>query len=140
MNIQHKILFGYVILMAVIGSMTAILLFDRARIREIEKESAEIRAVRLDINTVHRRITELATLGESVMAWDTTEYRVYHEKRMSIDTLLVDLKQSCTGFVLPEQVDGNWTDAMKAMNTALSGTSWQYVLGPDGLPVLEKNQ
>lgn len=45
MNIQHKILFGYVILMAVIGSMTAILLFDRAQIREIEKESAEIRAV-----------------------------------------------------------------------------------------------
>lgn len=38
------------------------------------------------------------------------------------------------------KVDGNWTDAMKAMNTALSGTSWQYVLGPDGLPVLEKNQ
>ena len=36
--------------------------------------------------------------------------------------------------------DGNWTDAMKAMNTALSGTSWRYVLGTDGLPVLEKNQ
>ena len=38
------------------------------------------------------------------------------------------------------QVDSNWTDAMKAMNTALSGTSWLYVLGTDGLPVLEKNQ
>lgn len=38
------------------------------------------------------------------------------------------------------QVDSNWTDAMKAMNTALSGTSWRYVLGTDGLPVLEKNQ
>lgn len=36
--------------------------------------------------------------------------------------------------------DGNWTDAMNAMNNALSGTSWQYVLGPDDLPVLEKNQ
>ena len=105
MNIQHKILLGYVILMAVIGSMTAILLFDRARIREIEEESAEIRSVRWDINTVHRRITELATLGESVMAWDTTEYHLYHEKRMSVDTLLADLKQNCTGFVLPEQVD-----------------------------------
>ncbi|MBO8479147.1 MAG: response regulator [Bacteroidetes bacterium] len=91
--------------MAVIGSMTAILLFDRARIREIEEESAEIRSVRRDINTVHRRITELATLGESVMAWDTTEYHLYHEKRMSVDTLLADLKQNCTGFVLPEQVD-----------------------------------
>ena len=40
--------------MAVIGSMTAILLFDRARIREIKEESAEIRSVRRDINTVHR--------------------------------------------------------------------------------------
>ena len=38
------------------------------------------------------------------------------------------------------QVDGDWTEAMKAMNTALSGTSWRYVLGTDGLPVLEKNQ
>ena len=38
------------------------------------------------------------------------------------------------------QVDSNWTDAMKAMNTALSDTSWRYVLGTDGLPVLEKNQ
>ena len=38
------------------------------------------------------------------------------------------------------KVDGNWTDAMKAMNTALSGTSWQYVLGSNNLPVLEKNQ
>lgn len=36
--------------------------------------------------------------------------------------------------------DGDWTEAMKAMNTALSGTSWRYVLGTDGLPVLEKNQ
>lgn len=39
------------------------------------------------------------------MAWDTTEYHLYHEKRMSVDTLLADLKQNCPGFVLPEQVD-----------------------------------
>lgn len=70
MNIQH-IFSSYIILMAVIGSMTAILLFDRARIKEIEEESTEIRSVRRDINLVHRRITELATLEESVMAWDT---------------------------------------------------------------------
>lgn len=93
-SLHKKILFGYVILV-----------FDRARIREIEKEGTEIRSVRRDINAVHRRITELATLGESVMAWDTTEYSLYHEKRMSVDTLLADLKQNCTGFVLPEQMD-----------------------------------
>ena len=37
------------------------------------------------------------------------------------------------------KVDGDWTDAMKVMNEKLSGTSWRYVLGTDGLPVLEKN-
>ena len=31
--------------------------------------------------------------------------------------------------------DGNWSGAKDAMNTALSGTSWRYVLGTDGLPV-----
>ena len=36
--------------------------------------------------------------------------------------------------------DGDWTDAMKAMNNALSGTGWLYELGPDDLPVLQKNQ
>ena len=36
--------------------------------------------------------------------------------------------------------DGNWSGAKDAMNDALSGTSWQYELGPDNLPVLEKNQ
>ncbi len=39
-----------------------------------------------------------------------------------------------------EQVDGDWTEAMNAMNAELSGTGWLYVPGPDGLPVLEKNQ
>lgn len=38
------------------------------------------------------------------------------------------------------KVDGDWTDAMKVMNEKLSGTGWRYVLGPDGLPVLEKKQ
>lgn len=40
------------------------------------------------------------------------------------------------------KVDGSttWETAMSAMNEKLSGTDWRYVLGPDGLPVLEKNQ
>lgn len=38
------------------------------------------------------------------------------------------------------KVADDWMDAMNAMNEKLSGTGWLYVLGPDGLPVLEKNQ
>ena len=36
--------------------------------------------------------------------------------------------------------DGNWTEAMNAMNTALSDTGWRYVRGTNGLPILERNQ
>ena len=36
------------------------------------------------------------------------------------------------------QVADDWTDAMNAMNEKLSGTGWQYELGPDDLPVLQK--
>ena len=35
--------------------------------------------------------------------------------------------------------DGDWTEAMKAMNTALSGTDWKYVSGSGSIPLtLEK--
>ena len=40
-----------------------------------------------------------------------------------------------------EQVtDGNWTEAMKAMNTALSGTGWQYVTGSGDAPLTLRKQ
>lgn len=78
MTIQRRILFGYIILMAVISSMAAILVHERERIKEIESESAEIRQVRCDFNAVHRHITRLATLGESVIGWEETDKTRYH--------------------------------------------------------------
>ena len=36
--------------------------------------------------------------------------------------------------------DGNWTEAMKAMNTALSGTGWQYVTGSGDAPLALRKQ
>ena len=104
-SLQHKIIFGYVILMAVIGSMTAILLFDRARIREIKEESAEIRSVRRDINTVHRCITRLATLGESVIGWEEADSARYRTLRLRTDSLLQALKPHCRDYVRPAQID-----------------------------------
>ena len=40
------------------------------------------------------------------------------------------------------KVDGSttWETAMSAMNEKLSGTGWRYELGPDDLPVLQRNQ
>ena len=47
--------------------MAAILIYERQRMREIEAETANINLVRRGINTAHRRITGLATLGEGVV-------------------------------------------------------------------------
>lgn len=105
MSLQHKILFGYVVLVAVIGSMAATLLHERKRLREIEAETVKIRSVRLDINKAHSRITGLAIRGESVVAWEEADYRDYRRHRLLTDSLLQTLKPHCREYVRPGQID-----------------------------------
>ena len=104
-RLRHKILLGYIILLAAIGSMVAILVHERKRIKEIEAESAEIRQVRRSINTAHRRITGLATLGEGVVNWNKADYLYYRNRRLQADSLLNLLKRHCREYVRPEQID-----------------------------------
>lgn len=104
-SLQIKVLTSYIILVAVIISMTLILLHERERLRRIEAESKEIRSVRRDINTVHRHITKLAILGEGVITWNDTDYKEYYMNRHQTDSLLQCLKYHCKEYVLPEQID-----------------------------------
>ena len=97
--LKQNILSGYIILVAVICSMAAILVHERGRMREIEAESAEIQNVRRDINTAHRRITRLALLGEGVIGWDKADLLHYP------DSLLQALKPHCREYVRPAQID-----------------------------------
>ena len=92
-------------MVAVIASMAAILVHERQRIREIEVESAEIRQVRRDINTAHRHITRLATLGESVIGWEEADSIRYRTLRLRTDSLLQALKPHCWDYVRPAQID-----------------------------------
>ena len=91
--------------MAVIGSMAAILLHERTRIREIAAESDELRTVGRSITAAHHEITELATLGEGVLGWDEEDFRAYRAQRLRLDSLLLALRRECVRFVRPEQVD-----------------------------------
>ena len=50
--LQAKILFGYMMLMAVIISMAAILFHEHARLRKIEADTYEIRQARRDISVL----------------------------------------------------------------------------------------
>ena len=91
--------------MLIIGSMVGIIVYERKRMHNIETEVSEIRQVRRDINIAHRRITRLATLGESVIGWegaDSTRYRIL---RQHTDSLLQALKPYCRDYVRPAQID-----------------------------------
>ena len=104
-SLHVKLLFGYIISVAIIGIMVAILLYEQSRIKEIAANSVEINDIRQNVTAAHREITELATLGESVIGWDEEDCRAYHAQRLRLDSLLLRHRRKGVRFVRPEQVD-----------------------------------
>ena len=103
--LQHRILLGYIILIAVIGSMAAIMFHERNRVQDIESEITEIREANRTINAAHQHITVLATLGESAITWDKKDYQKYQVRRLRIDSLLQILQRDYEEFVPTRQID-----------------------------------
>lgn len=93
------------ILVAVIGSMVAIILYEREQRREIETETLEIWELRQSINTVHRHLAVLASCGESVVVWEENDYQKYRERRLRTDSLLQALQQYEENFVTAHKID-----------------------------------
>lgn len=102
---QHKIFVGYFLLMAIIGSMVAIVLHERCRVQKIEDESIAIFQIQHNINTAHRHVTALVTYGESVMAWDKEDSLAYRKLRVQADSMLQVLHTQCKDLVQPMQTD-----------------------------------
>ena len=103
--LQHKIFIGYFLLMAIIGSMVAIVLHERNRVQKIEDESITIFQTQHDINTAHRYVTALVTYGESVLVWDNEDTLAYRKRRVQTDSMLQVLRVQCKEFIRPAQID-----------------------------------
>lgn len=103
--LQHKILLGYIILIAVISSMAATMLHERGRVHKIEEEITEIREANQTINAAHRHITILATLGESAITWDEEDFQKYQLRRQKVDSLLQILQRDYSEFISFNQID-----------------------------------
>ena len=104
-RLQLKVTLGYMVILIVGIGMIVILLYERKQTSKIETESTEIRQVRRNINAAHRHITQLATLGESVIGWEKTDCTRYHALRLCTDSLLQALKPQCRDFARPTQID-----------------------------------
>lgn len=103
--LHHRILFGYIVLIAVIGSMAAIMFHERNRVHRIEEEITEIREANQTINAAHRHITVLATLGESAITWDDEDFQKYQLRRQKVDSLLQILQRDYGEFISFNQID-----------------------------------
>ena len=103
--LQHKIFIGYFLLMAIIGSMVAIVLHERSRVQKIENESIAIFQPRHNINTTHRYVTTLVIYGESVMVWNDEDSMTYRERLVRTDSMPQTLRTQCKDFIHPEQID-----------------------------------
>lgn len=103
--LQHRILLGYIILIAVIGSMAATMLHERGRVHKIEEEITEIREANQTINAAHRHITILATLGESAITWDEEDFQKYQLRRQKVDSLLLFLQGNYAEYTPSAPID-----------------------------------
>jgi signal transduction histidine kinase/DNA-binding response OmpR family regulator len=73
--------------------------------RRFEGVINETNYARENIHKAHWYITKLATLGESVIAWDESDYNRYHYQRLKTDSILLEIKLGCCNFLHPEQID-----------------------------------
>lgn len=105
MNLQNKVLGGYIFLIVLINFMVSIVVHERQRISEIGFQNDELQKIRRYINIAHQSITTLSILGESVIGWDDADYRYYHIQRLRTDSLLQALKPHCRDYMRPIQID-----------------------------------
>lgn len=75
------------------------------RFRWFEGVINETNYTRETIYKSHSYITKLATLGESVIAWDKADYNRYHHQRLKTDSILLEIKFRCDNFLCPVQID-----------------------------------
>lgn len=103
--LRKKIFLGYIIITAIVLFLTVVMVNERFRFRRFEDVINETNYARENIHKAHLYITRLATLGESVIAWDESDYNRYHYQRLKTDSILLEIKSECRNFLHLSQID-----------------------------------
>ena len=103
--LRKKIFLGYIIITAIVLFLTVVMVNERFRFRRFEDVINKTNHARENIHKAHLYITRLATLGESVIAWDESDYNRYHYQRLKTDSILLEIKSGCGNFLRPVQID-----------------------------------
>ena len=80
--------------------------YSRLELLKLENIINETEYARKNIYKAHLYITKLVTLGESVIAWNESDYNKYHHQRLKTDSVLIEIiKSSGVNYLLPVQID-----------------------------------
>jgi two-component system sensor histidine kinase len=82
-----------------------VLSYSRLELLKLENIINETEYARKNIYKAHLYITKLVTLGESVLAWNESDYNKYHHQRLKTDSVLIEIKSSGVNSLLPVQID-----------------------------------
>lgn len=104
-SIRLPMILSYLALFVMLAGMLCVLKYERGVTTRIEAESNDIRVVHKEISAVHHRITELAMRGETAMVWTEADRQRYDSLISETDSMLVDIKTSCRGYVRPSLID-----------------------------------
>ena len=104
--LRIKIFLGYVLIVVIIFSFWKVLSYSRLELLKLENIINETEYARKNIYKAHLYITKLVTLGESVIAWNESDYNKYHHQRLKTDSVLIEIiKSSGVNSLLPGQID-----------------------------------
>lgn len=105
LSLQKKIFLWYVIIVILVITVICIVIYTRCKVKQFEDILSEANVVREKIYKSHLSITELITLGESVIIWDKSDYNIYHSLRIKTDSVLFGMKSDYVNFVNSDQID-----------------------------------
>lgn len=96
---------NYIIVTAIVLFLIVVMVNEYFQYRKFEGIINETIYDRENIYKAHLYITKLATLGESVIIWNESDYNRYHRQRLKTDSILLGIKSKFGTFLRPVQID-----------------------------------
>lgn len=104
-SLKNKIFINYIALLFAINVIVITSFYFQKYIVSIGKDIPELREDRDKVHNIYHLITKLTTLGEVVIAWDSTDLNEYQKYQSEIDNYLIDIKNSDIKLTSTEQID-----------------------------------
>lgn len=89
---RKTILFGYILIAILVGSVAYTSFYEWQKLEGLEEENRQIDKFRLQLHDAYVRMIELSLLGETLLEWDADDLVSYHAQRISLDSMLCQLK------------------------------------------------